>query len=218
MSKYTFLLFDVDETLLDFNACEQNALKESFEHYGIDYQGEMMEYYQQYNQKLWHDFEKGKIARETIFEIRFTHLFKTFQIDLDGKQFEAYYRTRLSANHQKMPYALEVLQTLSKYYQIYVVTNGLIQTQRQRMKDSRLDQYVIHSFISEEIGYKKPSKAYFDYVFKHIDNFDVDKTLLIGDSLTSDMLGGKQVGLNVCFINIKAENPLLLSGGMNAVS
>ena len=201
MSKYRFLLFDVDDTLLDFKACEQSALKESLQAFHINYDQNLIDYYQQYNQSLWRDFESGKILRETIFEIRFDHLFQTFQINVDGKQFEAYYRQRLSANHQLMPHALEVLSHLSKKYEIYIVTNGLIQTQYQRLKDSQVDRYVKKIFVSEEIGFKKPSKAYFEYVFDHIEAFDVEKALMIGDSLTSDIQGALQMGMDVCFMN-----------------
>lgn len=201
MQKYQYLLFDVDQTLLDFKACERSALQESFAYFNLNQRHDIYDYYQQYNKQLWQDFENGKIQRETIFEIRFNNVFKHFKIDLDGKVFEAYYRSRLSANHQLMPYALEVLQHLSEKYDIYLVSNGLIQTQRQRIKESQIQQYVKGIFISEEIGFKKPSKEYFDYVFCHIPCFQKDKALMIGDSLNADMLGGRQVGLDVCFMN-----------------
>lgn len=201
MKKYQYLLFDVDQTLLDFKACERSALQESFAYFNLDQRHDVYDYYQQYNKALWQDFENGKIKREMIFEIRFDNVFKHFKIDLDGKVFERYYRSRLSANHQLMPYAIEVLQYLSQRYDIYLVSNGLIQTQKQRIKDSTIQQYVKGVFISEEIGYKKPSLEYFDYVFKHIPSFQKDEALMIGDSLNADMIGGKQAGLDVCFMN-----------------
>ena len=205
MKDYKVLLFDVDNTLLDFDACEKIALSKTFADHHIDFSDAMRNRYLDINGELWKRYEKGLISREEVIYTRFQTLFQEFGIAEDGIAFEHAYRKQLSSAHPLMPHALEVVDALAKRYVLYIVTNGFKVTQDRRLKESGLYPYFKKIFISEEIGYRKPDEKYFEYCFEHIEEACKDEMLLIGDSLSSDMLGGYQVGIDTCWMNPKQE-------------
>lgn len=198
---YKILLFDVDGTLLDFHDAEKQALKNTFQKYHITLTKEMEERYMSMNASLWKQFEQGIIDKKTVVYTRFVKLFNEFHINEDGMIFEDEYQLELGKCHKLLPYAKEVLKTLSKHYRLYVVTNGVSQTQYSRLKDSGLDLYFEDIFVSEDTGYQKPMKEYFDYCFERIKNFQLNETLIIGDSLSSDIQGGITAGIDTCWIH-----------------
>ena len=95
-----------------------------------------------------------------------------------------------------LPGALELVRDLSAQYELYIVTNGNAATQKTRLERSGLMDYVNSYFVSEDAGAAKPDVRYFDYVFSRIPGFGKEEALLIGDSLTSDMQGAKNVGID----------------------
>ena len=190
MKKYKYLLFDVDGTLLDFNKAEEQALINTFQKYNIVLTEQMNQRYEQINKQLWKDFEKGLIDKKTIVYTRFVQLFQEFGIDEDGIAFEDDYQDALGEGYFLLPHARDILEKLYQKYPLYVVTNGVSKTQYSRLKGTRIDQYFQDIFVSEDIGYQKPTREYFDYCFKKMKNIDLDQTLIIGDSLSSDIQGG----------------------------
>ncbi len=201
MSKYQTLLFDVDDTLLDFSAAENEALHRLFAENGLDLTDEVENCYKEINHGLWAAFERGEISREEIVDTRFGLLFKEYGNEVDGKKLGERYQQLLAENHDFIDGASELIENVSTQYNLYIVTNGVSKTQYKRLTESGLYPYFKDIFVSEDTGYQKPMKEYFDYVFARIPAFDHDTTLIIGDSLSSDMQGGLLAGIDTCWFN-----------------
>lgn len=207
-SHYDTLLFDVDNTLLDFDANEAESFRSMLHHMGEAYSEELYRTYKIMNEELWRSIERGEMTAKEVVNTRFTGLLRLYGREVDGAKWEQTYRFYLNQGIQEIPGVHRILDKLHSRYRMYVITNGLEDTQTSRMKRSGLDQYFITSFISAQVGAEKPSKAFFDYVKTHIDHFNATKTLVIGDSLTSDIKGGNMAGIDTCwFCKEGAECP-----------
>jgi 2-haloacid dehalogenase len=203
MKKYEILLFDVDETLLDFGAAEREALQSLFRNQNMPLTAEIKSKYKEINHGLWKSFEEGKISRDVVVNTRFSTLFKEFGIEVDGSLLEQTYQNYLGEGHQLIEGAFELITNLQQQFDLYIVTNGVSKTQYKRLNAAKLNPFFKDIFVSEDTGYQKPMKAYFDYVFARIPNFTLEKTLIIGDSLSADIKGGAFSGLDTCWFNPK---------------
>ncbi|MCM3727834.1 YjjG family noncanonical pyrimidine nucleotidase [Neobacillus cucumis] len=201
MKKYQPLLFDVDDTLLDFAAAEASALKLLFESQSITLTKEMEAHYKKINYGLWKAFEEGHIERDEVVNTRFSLLFKEYGKNVDGILLENNYRGYLEEGHQLIKGAFELISGLQNHFDLYIVTNGVSKTQDKRLRDSGLHPLFKEIFVSEDTGFQKPMKEFFDYVFARIANFSPEHTLIIGDSLSSDIKGGQLAGLDTCWFN-----------------
>lgn len=197
------ILLDIDDTLLDFNACAKEAMKQTFKIYDLTFTEEIFEKYMQIDLRLWKEYENGDIRKETVLNARFVELFKETKMDQDGKEFEHTYQNFISQQCHFIPGAREILKYLSEKYDVYVVTNAPSTTQIKRLKIAGIDKYVKDVFISDLIGHNKPKAEFFDYCFKHIKDFNKDETIIIGDSLTADIQGGNNAGIQTCWFNPK---------------
>ena len=180
--KYEILLFDIDNTLLDFDCNEFESFKNTMLDKGIEYTLELYNNYKEINHEMWKAVEREELTINDVINTRFSRLMNLYNKTVDGQDFEKTYRSYLNKGIQKMPYV------------------GVAKTQTHRMKNSGLDKYFEKSFISEEIGSNKPSKLFFNFVKTNIDNFDSSKALVIGDSLTSDIKGGNDAKIDTCWI------------------
>lgn len=205
MKKYQTLLFDVDNTLLDFDAAEDAALHRLFQEQGMVLTPEIKASYQTMNQRLWKSYEEGKIDRTQAVNSRFSLLFKAYGKDVNGVLLESHYRRYLDQGHQLIQGAAELIAGLKDHYDLYIVTNGVSETQDRRLHDSGLFPMFKGVFVSEETGFQKPMRAYFDYVFARITGFSPERGLIIGDSLRSDIKGGQTAGLDTCWFNPKQQ-------------
>ncbi len=201
MKKYRTLLLDADDTIFDFGACEREALRLAFQKYGYPLDEKISKLYSDINKALWRRFELGEVDRDTVIYSRFGELFQQIGIEDDGIAFEEDYQELLGMQGFLIKEAPELLAYLQGSYALYIVTNGITATQLSRFKESGMDRYVKRIFVSEETGYQKPRKEFFDYCFKKIGHIDLSETLIIGDSLSSDILGGNNAGIDTCWYN-----------------
>ncbi|WP_086314214.1 TIGR02254 family HAD hydrolase [Enterococcus sp. 7F3_DIV0205] len=199
--KFKTLLFDVDDTLLDFQLTEKKALQALFQEEGLFLTDEIEATYKKINSQLWREFEQGKINKETVTDTRFSLLFERLNKHVDGKKMGEQYRHHLSQGHDLLGNSKEIIERLHSEYDLYIVTNGIAKTQYQRLNDSNMTSFFNDIFVSEEVGYQKPMKEYFDYVFERIPSFDREKTMIIGDSLVSDIQGGNQANIQTLWLN-----------------
>ncbi|MDV7694193.1 noncanonical pyrimidine nucleotidase, YjjG family [Pediococcus parvulus] len=199
--KYQNLLFDVDDTLLDFKAAEDQALKGLFKEIQHPLTDDVVNYFRVLNEKMWQRFELGQLDRQTLVNTRFTKLFAHYNEEVDGIRYERIYRAFLTQGHQLEPHAIELLNSLKDQFNLFIVSNGIATVQQQRLNDSGLVNYFKHIFVSEEVGYQKPRIEFFDFVAKTIAGFTPKNSLIIGDSLTSDIQGGTNAGIDSVWFN-----------------
>ena len=200
-----FLFLDLDDTILDFHKAEQVALSKTVSVFGVEPTQEILDRYHVINQQQWERLERGEITREQVLVNRFAILFGELGIDVDPKACTAEYSRNLSVGHYFLPGAEEAVKRLSKKYRLFLASNGTASVQHGRLESAGLYPYFEKIFISQEVGYNKPAKEFFDRCFAQIPGFDPEKALLVGDSLTSDILGGKNAGILTCWVNAKGK-------------
>lgn len=198
---FTTVLLDVDGTLLDFDEAERRGVRVVMQAHGVTPTKALEQRYHEINKKYWKAFERGEIPKEAIIERRFVEFFKTLGKEIDPVEVECLYREQLDSCAILMDGALDICAYLKERYQLYVVTNGISHTQYRRLKDSGLDQYFADIFVSEDAGSQKPKIEYFRYCFARIAEPDPSRMIIIGDSLTSDIQGGKNAGIATCWVN-----------------
>ena len=204
--RYTTVLMDADDTILDFFRTEENALRRSFEQFGLPYGRDTHPIYHEINKKLWHEFSMGRLDKPTLTVRRFSELFSVLGLKMDAVAFKECYEGWIAQGYYTVPGAETLLKTLQDMgCALYCTTNGLKRTQYSRLSGAGLLQYFKKLFISEEAGSQKPQKAYFDYVFANVPEKDLGKILLVGDSLTTDIAGGSNAGIDTVWYNPAGE-------------
>ena len=204
---YEIILADVDNTLLDFNKGSAAGVKNVMDYYGVAYTEERLRQYLAVNDKLWKQYERGEIEKHRIFEQRFAIFMSLFGVEAEPLFANDLYVEGLKSKIFYMPHCMEFLDAIKGKYKLYAVTNGVTLTQQVRLAKSGLDQYFDDVFISEQMGCKKPEKEFFDQVFAAIGPVDKRKCILLGDSLTSDMQGGRNAGIDTCFYGTVKDDP-----------
>ena len=190
-SRYKYILLDADDTLFDFKASEHAAIIKTAEEFGFTVTIDDVALYSKINKSVWEAFEEGRYSREELQTLRFQKWFESINLAVDISLFNISYKENLADSSILIKGALEFIKQLSKFSSLYIVTNGLSVTQRKRFANSPIAEYIKKIYISEEIGFAKPDKRYFDYIFKDLGICDKSQVLIFGDSLTSDMQGGK---------------------------
>lgn len=200
--KYDILLFDLDGVILDFKKTETASFINTFKKYGIEANEEIFEAYHVLNKQLWKEFELGLISKDDVTIGRFKIFFEKMNYDLDYQQFAVDYQNGLADGFFLMPDAKMILEDLSKKYRLYAVTNGVSRTAYRRLEGTDTLKYFKEVFVSEDLNAQKPSVDYFNQVFKRIEPYDLNKILLVGDTLTSDILGANNMSIDSCWLNI----------------
>lgn len=209
MKKYSVILFDVDDTLLDFDICEREALCDALLLSGVSPSEEMIEAYKQINFNLWKALERGEIAREELMTRRFSELSDLYSLSLDDARVARDYVFCLGQKVHFISGAKELLAALYGKVKMYIVTNGLASVQNSRYLLAGFDKIFDGMFISEELGANKPDSRFFEYVAEHIEGFQKESTLIVGDSITSDIAGGINFGIDTCWYSPKNKTTKL---------
>ena len=200
--KYTHLLFDADDTLFDFSKASSRAFSILCERQDIPDTPETRQLYHTINHELWTAFDRGEVTKEYLTLERFIRFIRALNLTRDAAQCNRDYLSALGESVYPFPYAEEVCQTLSERgHALYIVTNAVASVQRNRLKLCSFGHLFTDAFISEEAGASKPSKAYYDYVRARVPAMMPENTLVIGDSLTTDILGANRAGLPCCWYN-----------------
>lgn len=195
------IFFDLDETLLDFTRAEAAALSRTLRCFGIEPTQYVINRYHVLNISQWRLMEEGKLSREGVLTRRFEILFEELEWKIDVSAFNEQYEIFLGEGHYFLPGAEALLNELAPQYDLYLATNGASAVQRGRLKSADLEPYFKGIFISEEVGFNKPSIEYFKACFASIPDFDPSAAIMVGDSLTSDIRGGKNAGIRTCWLN-----------------
>ena len=205
MAKYYCILFDADNTLLDFDAAESKALADTLRNYGIEPDAETVQTYRTINEELWRQLEKGQLRRDKLMAERFTRFLNAG----NGAEMNKFYLDQLSTHPDlAAPNVLDVLKELSEVATLAVVTNGFDRVQSRRVAESGMKDFIEEVFVSEKLDSEKPNRKIFDAALRSLGVENREHVLMVGDSLTSDIQGGINAGLDTCWYNPNhAENP-----------
>lgn len=200
--KYKYLLFDLDHTLLDFDAAEDIALSQLLKEEGVEDIQAYKDYYVPMNKSLWKDLEQKKITKKELVNSRFSKLFAHFGIEKDGTYLAERYQFFLSKQGQTFPGVEDLLRKLiSQGYELYAATNGITYIQTGRLEQSGIAPFFKEIFISEQLHTQKPDAEFYEKIGARIPNFDKNQTLMIGDSLSADIQGGNNAGIDTIWYN-----------------
>lgn len=202
---YRIALFDADNTLLDFTRAEHDALCACLAARGLPHDEDTVAAYSAINDGHWKRLELGLTTRDRLKVERFGDFFASIGYNGDPVQMARDYESTLGQQTCLLDGALELIQALHGKCELYIVTNGITAVQQSRFGRCALAPYFDKCFISEQMGCAKPEKRFFDLVAASIPNFDPKEALVIGDSLSSDIRGGINAGLDTCWFNPKGK-------------
>ena len=199
---YKVLLFDLDHTLLDFDAAEDVALTQLLKEEGVADIQAYKDFYVPMNKSLWKDLEQKKISKQELVNTRFSRLFAHFGVEKDGAYLAERYQFFLSKQGQIFPGVEDLLKNLiHQGYELYAATNGITFIQTGRLEQSGIATFFKEIFISEQLHTQKPDAAFYEKIGARISNFDKKYALMIGDSLSADIQGGNNAGIDTIWYN-----------------
>ena len=200
---FKVILWDIDNTLLDFHKAEAVAIRALFAKHGLGIcTDEMLADYSGINRTYWQRLERGELSKPEVLVGRFQEFFGKYGLNTNcAAAFNDDYQLALGDNIHFFPGAWETVTALKGKILQYAVTNGTAIAQHRKLQNSGLGEIFDEVFISDEIGFEKPTVAFFDAVWAKIGKFSPDEVLIVGDSLTSDIQGGNNVGIRTCWFN-----------------
>ena len=198
---FEFLFLDLDDTILDFQKAEHIALSKTLKEFGLEPTERVLKRYNLINKAHWEALERKELTREQVLVGRFQMLFEEMGIAAEPVAIARAYEDNLSIGHWFLPGAEEAVEALSKKYKLYLASNGTAKVQAGRLKSANISRFFEEVFVSQELGANKPSLEYFEKCFARIPGFEKSKAIIVGDSLTSDILGGQNAGIATCWVN-----------------
>jgi len=202
--KYEFIIFDADETLLDFSKAEEYAFRNTMKYFNKEYDTEYhFNTYKEINKNIWSEFEKELITAEELKEERFRRLFNKLNMNLNPKEVNIKYIDNLCQGCFILDGALDLLKDLKGKFKLILITNGLTIVQDARIRKSKIGEFFDAVVISEEVGVAKPNSGIFEFALKKVGHCNKETALMVGDSLSSDIKGGVNFGIDTCWFNPK---------------
>lgn len=198
---FEYLFLDLDDTILDFQKAEALALSKTLRSFGLEPTEAVLKCYNLINKAHWEALERKELTREQVLVGRFHVLFEEMGITAEPVSVARTYEHNLSIGHYFLPGAEEAVERLSKKYKLYLASNGTAKVQAGRLKSANISRFFQEVFVSQELGANKPSLEYFEKCFARIPGFEKAKAIIVGDSLTSDILGGQNAGIATCWVN-----------------
>lgn len=201
MTKKKIVLLDLDNTLIDFNECARHSIINSFKKHGFTYTDDVFKTFITENVKIWKRLEKGEITKADLRADRWNIILGKLGIDYDGTIIEEEFENGVAQGAYAVEGAYELLDYLYPKYELYIVSNGFRFVQESRLKIGDFRKYFKDIFLSEDIGVQKPAKEFFDYCFKKLEIPPKEDVILIGDSLSADIIGGLNYGIDCIWFN-----------------
>lgn len=203
MWRYDTILWDLDGTLLDFKKSERYALGVCLKAHGVAMTEEMLSLYSGINEAYWERLERGDVEKKELLTGRFREFFRQAGIEgIDPGKMQRQYERELGTKTYYVDNSYEIVAKLKEMgIKQHIVTNGILVTQQIKMKNSGFDRLIDKVFISDVIGFEKPRREFFEAAFAELPGFRRERALLVGDSLTSDMRGANNAGVDACFYN-----------------
>lgn len=197
------VLLDLDDTIFDFHKAERIALSRALVEMGVEVSEAVLSRYSEINRDRWQRLERGELTRTQVLVSRFEILYRELCVSASAEQTQALYERYLSIGHHFLPGAEKMLEDLYGRYRLYLASNGTACVQEGRIASANIARYFDDMFISQHVGYDKPSVEFFDVAFARISDFSREETLIVGDSLTSDIRGGNNAGIRTVWYNPK---------------
>lgn len=199
---YKAIFFDIDDTLLDFNEASYSAFYKSFEMLNLPIDDVGYQKFQAIDHDLWQAQRLGKITVNDVIDLRFQQLFSALKIQSDSAKMRDIFQTNLSLESTTINGAHDILEYLNKKYQLYTASNGIFSMQESRLQKANLLHYFSDLFISNMIDYEKPDPRFFKYCLAQSQLLP-EEILFVGDSLTADIFGASNYGIDTCWYNPK---------------
>ncbi len=218
------VLIDIDDTLLSFSGYVKEAMNEGFSAFGLKpYTDSMYSVFERINNALWRRIEQGTLTFEELMKCRWDLIFRELEIDFDGRVFEEYFRRKLFSSAVPEDGAMDLLEYLSRKYTLCAASNGPYEQQMNRLRAGNMRDNFSHCFISSQVGAQKPSRQFFDYCFHVLregeyPNLAPEEVMIIGDSVSSDISGGRDYGIRTCLYQKEATPENKDSGADYVVS
>ena len=198
---YEWLLFDADNTIFDYDKAEAFALEKTFASFQLEFDVSFGGHYREINAQIWHDFELGKITQDKLRTERFRRLFAGLGISTDTTAFSERYLQNLALGGFLIDGAEALIKQLHMNFRLAIITNGISDVQHPRLNNSTINDYIETMVVSGDLGVAKPDPAIFEIAFSRMGNPAKKAVLIIGDSLSSDMQGGINYGIDTCWYN-----------------
>jgi len=201
VKRYSWIVFDADGTLFDFEHAERTALERTLGSFGVGLSPELYAAYRAISIDLWSRFERGEIDSQRLRTARFERLIGDFRLDVNPSEVSVHYIHSLGSERRLLPEAERIVEHLATGFRLLLATNGIADVQRRRFDGSAIRRHFADVVISDEIGVAKPDPGYFDEAFARMGGPARSEVLMVGDSLSSDMAGGGAYGIDTCWFN-----------------